>query len=615
VSANPILDLIGQRTGQTLDQMLEAAEHQPPGGKLDEVPASPEFRRIQALPRRQLGEGLDLVGPLSQALKTPQGEWTLRPIQALALAELIQYGSGGFFPIVAGEGKTLITYLAPVVCQAKRPLLLVPASLRDKTRDEFYSLAVHWAGPHPAAYRITSFELLGRPQSGRQYASDGKTLLRRDYLDEYAPDLVVMDELHKVKDQRTAVCKRVRRYLRENPHVRVVAMSGTVSADSIKDYAHVIAWCLPKACPVPKAWKDLDAWAGAIDHKAQERVKPGALLELCDDAEKALTLAGSDGELEAVRMAYSRRLGDTPGVVSTYGGRLPIPLILRSLDPGQGDPVIEGHFENLRRDWITPDGWELVDGIAVWRCARELALGFHYVWDPRPPREWRDRRSAWAKFCRNVLEHNRRGWDSEKQVKDAIDSGAIQDGGLLAAWREIEPTFTPNTVPVWHSAEALDHACEWLEAHQGIVWTEHTAFARKLAKVSGVPYYGRQGKNDLGQPIEKARGAVIASIASSGTGRNLQAWSKNLIMSAPQSALRMEQLLARTHRPGQTAAQVETWIYAGCWEHIAGFSQALEGAKYQKATLRSDQRLLYSEKSDMVSESDLAHRPGRRWKK
>lgn len=744
-ASNPILRYLAQQTGQTLDQILESAEADP-YERIQAVQDTPELRRILALPRRPTGEGEDLIVPMTDALRTPAGSMTLRPIQALALAEIVQRG-GALLPIPAGGGKTLITYLAPVCLGARRPLLIVPAALRAKTRAEFRALAVHWAGPHPAAYRVESYELLGQPQSGRQYASDGVTLLRHDWLDRTQPDLIVLDEVHKVKDQKTAVCKRVRRYLKENPHVRVVAMSGTLTANSIKDYAHVSAWCLGEASPLPRKYREVEAWAGALDNKVRgERLEPGALELLCTPDELA------DG-LDGVRSGYSRRLFDTPGVIGVVGGRLDIPLTLRSLDVGQGDPVLERHFSTLRREWQTPDGWDLIDGMAVWRCARELALGFHYTWfdeggfsrclettiksgrligpterkilsvcanttgiaseiakaldltrlegppsyatdtrsapkntghwrpstgelatyaasgalpvegpfyqwitttlpggsgaysaapvterlefwatmlraspvlfdtlkaatvAARPPEVWMEARKQWAQWCRQVLANNRRGWDSEKQIKDAVISGVLEDGGLLASWAEVEPTFTPRTRAEWHSTEALDLAARWLQDHRGIVWTEHSAFARRLAKVAGVPYFGRQGQDDRGRSIESAAGApCVASIRSSGTGRNLQAWNQNLIMSLPQLALTVEQLLARTHRPGQEKP-VDVWIYCGCLEHAVGFDLALEGARYQKATLRSDQRLLYADTTGIVRGVDIASRPGLRWTK
>lgn len=615
-------DLLGQmaaRGGITLEELAAGVEgptkaEEPSRHKA--VFSSPELDRIMALPRRHLDhEALALIETLTAALRSGTGDQRLRPIQALSLAEMCEI-RGGFFPVVAGGGKTIISYLSATMLNARRPLLLVPAALRDKTRREFRELAKHWDGPHPDAIRVESYELLSRPEQGKQLGPDGR-VIREEFLVRFQPDLIIMDEAHKVKDPKTAVCKRLRRYLKERP-VPVVAMSGTMTKRSIKDYAHIAEWCMRDLTPLPRRFMELDTWARCLDDKVDDRAETGALVKLMSEEEKELALEGPEEELAAVRSAFRRRLTETPGCVATADGEVEgVELHLIPLDPGGTTdcPEINAKMALMRSTWETPDAWPIADGIAMWRHARELALGFHYVWDPRPPPEWMAARAAWAQWCREVLKHNRRGVDTEKQVKDAVDAGVYRDDGLLAAWRAIEPTFEPNTIPVWHSTEALDHAAEWLAEHDGIVWTEHTHFAKELAKRSGKPYFGRQGKDAKGRPIELHSGPCIASISSNGTGRNLQAWDRNLIMSLPQSPLTVEQLLARTHRPGQTSSAVKTWIYCGGYEHIAGYWLARQGAEYQKRSLGSAQRLLYSHSDSMPRLEEIKRRAGARWRR
>jgi hypothetical protein len=225
-----VLDQIMRATGLTLEDLAVQASKELEGAvetsspKLTAVPDSPEFQRILHLPRRtEISE--DLVASMTEAFSTglrskchdhPQcpGHMTLRPIQALALHDIYQL-EGGFLPIRVGGGKTLISYLAPALLSSKRPLLLVPAKLRNKTRAEFAHLARHFHGPK--FYRIESYELLGRPQA-------------QDMLDQYRPDFVFMDEAHKVKNTRAAVTRRVKRYFKEHPGTTVVAASGTITS-------------------------------------------------------------------------------------------------------------------------------------------------------------------------------------------------------------------------------------------------------------------------------------------------------------------------------------------------------------------------------------------------
>src|SRR5262245_65169047 len=98
------------------------------------VRATAEVARILALPRRDPSAS-EVTDELTGLLRTSRGTMRLRPVQALALHDLGVYG-GAFCPIGVGEGKTLITLLAPYVLEAQRPLLLLPAALIEKTERE-----------------------------------------------------------------------------------------------------------------------------------------------------------------------------------------------------------------------------------------------------------------------------------------------------------------------------------------------------------------------------------------------------------------------------------------------------------------------------------------------
>src|SRR3972149_9238811 len=106
------------------------------------VKDSAELRRIIALPRREWSKDepgfAELLADMQQWLRMPSGTMVLRPVQAKALAELHDYG-GLFGPMQVGRGKALCSFLASIVLEAKRPLLIPPAKLRDKTIREIGS--------------------------------------------------------------------------------------------------------------------------------------------------------------------------------------------------------------------------------------------------------------------------------------------------------------------------------------------------------------------------------------------------------------------------------------------------------------------------------------------
>ena len=115
------------------------------------------------------------------------------------------------------------------------------------------------------------------------------------------------------------------------------------------------------------------------------------------------------------------------------------------------------------------------------------------------------------------------------------------------------------------------------------------ATARGLALGLGVPVYG-SGTNI---PAETAH-LCGASIAVHGTGKNLQAWSNQLVISPPSSGKAWEQLLGRMHRTGQQADEVHCTVY----NHTTFFDKALENAKrdaeYIHATQGQKQRVAYA---------------------
>lgn len=553
-----------------------------------------ELQRIRALPRR-LWEpyAKELADELTAILRTPNGGMRLRPIQAVALAEIGTVG-GLFGPIRVGAGKTLVSLLAPECAFAQRPLLLVPAALVGKTERDRATLSAHWR--LSSFVRIMSYEWLGRAQAA-------------EALDDYRPDLIIADEVHRLKNPRAAVTRRVRRFMTDNPDTKFVGMSGTITKRSIKDFAHVVKWThAPSDAPVPRWHGDLELWADALDERKGQlrRADPGAIRVLCNEDEDRLW---NVEPRKAARQAFRRRLVETPGVVATKETPIDASIRVRGVEP-KITPAIDEAFDRLRYRWETPDGWPIADGLAMFRHARELALGFYYVWNPRPPKHWLEARRAWAAFVRQVLRHSRK-LDSELQVRRRH-----AEAPECRAWLAVRDEFKPNTEPCWIDASVLRAAIAWANKHKGIVWVEHTCFGDLLSRMSGIPYYGRKGLDARGNAIEAhAPGKpLVASIQSNSTGRNLQAWSRNLIASMPANGMQTEQLFGRTHRDGQDADEVLFDVFVSCAEHVGSFWQAKRDCEFVADSTGSPQKLLLAD-VDMPTADSIAFRSGARWDK
>lgn len=537
-----------------------------------------EFKRVLELPRvdwTKRDDLAELVDVFTEHFRTDTGAMRLRAVQAVTLEALADCG-GALGIIGVGEGKTLISYLAGPVMGAKRVAILVPAKLRDKTHRDFKELAEHWQGPE--SYRVFSYEMLGRVQGA-------------ELLNDYAPDLVVADEGHKLKNMDAAVTRRVVRFFRDRPDVPFLVMSGSTIERSIMNIHHLLALTLgPAKMPLPAIRTEAKAWARAVDEKTTTRGRPGALRMLTREPP---TLAN-------IRRAVGERIQFTPGVVRTVKSSVDASILVDFMD--LDFPETKGVMRDLVRNRVDPNGDECLP-TDVFRHVRTLCQGFYYKWDPPPPEEWMDARREWKRFVRDILDQELVGLDSELQIAQACDAGDIDSCGILDTWRAVRGAFTPNSVPVWLTDAPLRAAIEHVGKRPTIVWVEHTAVGERLSEMTGWDYYHRRGLTSKGKNVLDADPAntIIASIGAVGEGLNLQAWSHNLVMTPPANGAKWEQVLGRTHRPGQLADTVNVDVMLGHPLVLEHFAQAVRDAKFVRDTTDQPQKLLIADMTREVA--------------
>lgn len=454
---------------------------------------------------------------------------------------------------------------------------------------------------------------------------------------------IVAHNCHRLRNRTSAACtKRVDRFMTFHPECLFVGMSGTITKRSIRDYWHLLKWALKKAMPLPMTEAEMEIWAEALDERSVDvlsRRDPGVLLELCTKEERdkvtpkrTAPLGRTDqmptffGNLEeklvVARTGYQRRLRETPGVVCSPDKNIDCSLQIRrqAFDPG---PDVMKHIEHLREEWETPNGDSVALPVDVWRHARELATGFYYRWEPRPPMDWMQARKRWNWYVRETLIPpeliRRRGispfgqtngalytqykhlhLDSPFQVANAIRQGIIQDPNIRFAyseWDRVKDSYKINVVADWISPNTLDFCCNWSQKNgKAILWTEHRAFGEALAKRLGTGFCSNGGLDAQGRSIESYKGeTVVASVAANKEGRNLQLWHRNLIITAPPNGALWEQLLGRTHRMGQQEDTVYVDWLCACAEQDEGFSQLMADARYIQQTTGQSQKLLYAD--------------------
>jgi hypothetical protein len=531
--------------------------------------------RIAAAPRRDWTENAqEIAVAVTTALRTPGGTAALRPVQAVALKEISEQ-RGLFGSIRVGAGKTLITGLAPVVLGSRRPVLLVPANLICKTIEDFETWRRHFKIPHNI--RLISYSKLGL----ETYAN---------LLENYQPDLIMADEAHKLRHvRRSAVARRVMRYLHEHPECRFIALSGTLSNSSLLDYAHMLICALRTRAPVPLDEHALDEWRSILDARGDS-----------DDPTPLIPHLGPITSVTEAREAFRKRLSETPGVIITPASFRGVPLSFRVHKLPEPRGSVE-HIERLRKYWEAPDGWSLADQrFEVWAVARQMALGFCYIHDPRPPEDWFAARRAWCRFVRQTIEQGDT-YDSEKQVSSACERGELPRT-LWDEWQEIRPSFAPQTRPLWFDNSVVEWTAIWgmRKPSGSLIWVEHTAFGNRLAAATGWRYYREGGYDATGRYVEHAspNEPAIVSIKANSEGRNLQhLFWRNLIVSPLNRGSENEQVIGRTHREGQTrAVTVETISIVD--ENVSCLENAFVDALYAQKTLGQEQKLLIATENE-----------------
>lgn len=571
------------------------------------VQRTSEFERILALPRRVLD--LTAVPDLTEELATPaaacfgcllcrNGPARLWPIQSAALHEA-RLMNGLFAPIAVGAGKTLISLLLPEVLDAELTVLLVPPQLRDqllRTADVYRRhFRLRLDRIHVVAY--SELSLAHRAES----------------LEQLGPDLIVADEAHNLRRTEAARTKRFLRYMKMHPGCRFAAMSGTVTKRSIKDYAHLIELALKKNSPLPGKWSDLSDWADALDVFKTEveesrRMRPGALQLLCVPG-------------ESVRAGYRRRLVESRGVVATDEGALGASLVVQKRNLAVPTAVL-AKIDAVRKNWEI-DGEELTDALEVWRIVRQLACGFYYVWDwpdGEPDAEWLEARRAWHREVRDFLHRRARaGMDSPlllaRAAAHTLDCEHGASGRACSrphwlsetwsAWSDVKHRAPPPVKPVWLDDFMVDDVVKWAYERTpedgGIVWYEHDALGRRVAEKGGLPFFGpgEEAGHKLGRTRAADRPAIVCSVHAHGTGKDLQEWRRNLVTTPPSAGAAWEQLLGRTHRPGQQADEVLVEVYLHVRELVATMAGALKDAAFIEETQGQRQKLLYADRVEL----------------
>jgi len=550
-------------------------------------------KRRQSDTERAVAVPVALDGCLDDALAEVEGlhrpgaTMRLRPIQSLALA-VLKTCRGLLGSIGVGHGKTLIAILGAKVVGAKRPVVMVPPSLRETFFVEFEKFSTSFDLPQ---VELLAYSMLSRPE--------GTDLLRR-----MAPDYIFADEAHSLRHPGSARTRRLLRYLEENPSTVFAAASGTLTSRSLRDYAHLSRHALGEGSPLPLLESHLDSWCNAIDVDGRPSPTDWKTVEPLVDAfgDGHLCFMTGAARVEAVREAFLARLESAPGVVITEDESAPCSLVIHALrTPRPPDDILEAIA--VVRSGESPNHEEVYeDEVAVWRAARQVSAGFFYRWewpDGIVDHQWLEARSRWSRWVRRELETGSlEGYDSPALVARRTRQEMEGDPHLarrssrhaaLCEWERVSDRPVPPTVAVWLSPYLVEEVVALVERLREpvLVWYESKALGERLAQATGWRLCGP------GNPPKDVETCVV-SISAHHHGLNLQGWRLSVVVEPPSSGQRWEQMIGRTHRAGQLADEVHVFTFVGPEPFASAFASAREQAAYQAETTGGRMKLVFA---------------------
>jgi hypothetical protein len=588
----------------------------------------------------------DLVKKFSELLLLPSATWTI--LNQTQIASLISYKkfNGLLGAIGVGLGKTCVSFKIADFAYAKglrKIILLVPANCVDKTVQELpdlkkeiaVNLPVHCLGGQPKQKRLK----LSRETSGLFVMSYSQLSLKDtdELLSNISPECIIADEAHNLANLTSSCTKRVKRYMDEFPETEFCAMSGTLTAKGLHDYAHLCHWALKSNSPLPLVWADVDKWGYCIDTTFSSHVFGNEMKPLLEWARKNYPNQEFDEEeVASLRRAYKLRLETAPGSITSGDATVSASLLIENVpvkDP-EGCPgwdKLQEYIRQVDNYSMAPNGDEIQYPIHKFRYNYELSVGLYLELYWPEPEVIADRREIPLHVAEEYLHKSKehltahqmysselRTWLEENSIS-GLDSpmlvglemhhhGANRVGDeLYTKWRFMKSKEFDEIVERDSRAHRIcDYKIKAAVLHAKkvkkscIYWVYHQEVGRWLYEEmlkSGLDVlYAPSGKTGSKIILDKTNGDkfIVASISAFGTGQNLQRFRYAYFVQPSRSATQMEQALGRLHRQGYPHDQCIQFTNLTTQFDKMMFSATMADSLYIHQT-QTNQKLIYAD--------------------
>jgi hypothetical protein len=535
------------------------------------------------------------------------GAARLLPAQSKALFEANRV-KGLLAPMGVGHGKTLTLWLLPKALGVPKDrvvLVLLPA----RTIANFYAEREKFKNDYdfPENVVVMSYSKLSRPDAS-------------DYLELLKPAAILADEAHNLSSVKSVRTRRLLRYFEANESTIFCAMSGTLTKKKLGDFSHLSYLALRNYTPLPAEWPLLQSWSRCVNHEDLEypsasdwRAIEPLMIRYSSVGSAVLTRAPVKKKTEIARKALAERIAVTPGVSATVSASCDASIFIELVQGLAIPESIQKAIENAKTHYELPNGDYIGSAAHVVEAVNQLTQGFFYFWDwpGEPDRAWLRARKEWQQAVDCLLSYGLPKFDSFFLVSSAVARGyALEKFGTTPARRrdimaamgayqrwlpQSEKPDPPRGV-VWLDHYLVDYLHETVEP-KTLVWVCHNEMREALrAKGFEVVEAGRE-------PSGSER-TLVLSIASHGTGLNLQNWNKNFIVTPPPSGSAFEQLIGRTHRNGQRRDEVFFKVLCHEQRLAENYTRAKENAVYLKNLTGQQQKLLIATEVSEENENE-----------
>lgn len=419
---------------------------------------------------------------LASALNSGFRLW---PAQCRAVQGYENVG-GLFAPIGVGWGKTLITQMIAGVASRKglkRTMLLLPSQvLHQLVKQDFPSARKRVPIPYPVHVfgekTIAERRALARSQKRGLYIMPYSLLSAKDASDNLrfvAPELIICDEADALASRKAARTKRLMEFVREFKP-QGACLSGTITSKSIRDYWHLIKWCLGDGCPLPLSSNLASEWASKIDAQVSSSEASGPIMELVEWAIDQFPQEEITEDTTGFRKAYKLRLQSAPGVVSTGDADIGPSLVLHN-EKVKERQTVEGwaRLEELRlqvvEKYLTPNLDEIEHAIHAYKWLYELTAGFYNELIFPTPEQFSEKENVTSGTAEEILEMAKQSHTAQQEYHRA-----------LRGWLEIFSRANLDT-PMLVAHSMSQYQAKYVGHDLYSLWLDHKEWEEDLSSL------------------------------------------------------------------------------------------------------------------------------------